>query len=73
MPYLKQKKQDPMTRLIRSYGYNGNNLVPILGKSQPTCQKKLDYPETLTLEDLRNLGKRAHIPADEIRAAISFA
>lgn len=59
-----------MTRLLRGYGLSGSKLADILGVSRPTGLKKLVSPEYLTLGDLFTINRKAHIPMDELRAAI---
>ena len=72
MPRLKERPIPfvKMQRLIRSYGYNGSNLEPILQYSAKTNRKKIEDPRELTLGDLERLCKNGHIPIDEIREAI---
>ena len=72
MPYTKfcQTKEPPMTRLLRSYKFNGTSLGRLLGVSHGTGQKKLTDPDNLTIGDLRRISKAGHIPMDELRGAI---
>ena len=73
MPYLK-KRQEPfqkMTRILRGYGFNGENLVPVLGYSPKTNRERIRNPEQLTLGDVKNLNQKGHIPMEELRDAIS--
>ncbi|MBQ7534110.1 MAG: hypothetical protein IJT43_00645 [Stomatobaculum sp.] len=72
MPRLKERPIPflKMQRLIRSYGYNGSNLEPVLGYSPKTIRKKIEDPRQLTLGDLEKICKSGHIPMEEIREAI---
>ena len=72
MPRLKERPPPfvRVTRLIKSYGFNGCNLEPILGYSAKTNRKKIEDPRELTLGDLEKICKNEHIPIDEIREAI---
>ena len=72
MPYV-PKKQPPfsrMARLLRGYGFNGNNLCDILSVSPPTARAKIEDPTRLTLGDLDKLRRSGHIPWDEIKEAL---
>lgn len=72
MPYI---KQDPpwarMGRLLRGYGLNAARLAAVLGCSTPTALTRIREPERLTLGDIVKINERAHIPMEELRAAIS--
>lgn len=72
MPYLKQKPIpfQKMQKLLKGYGFNGENLVPVLGYSPKTNRSRIQDPRLLTLGDLENLSRKGHIPIDEIREAI---
>ena len=60
----------PMTRLLRGYHLNGENLSGILRCTPPTARKKIDNPGRLTLDDLSLIHRVVGIPLDEIRGAI---
>lgn len=71
MPYVKSKGPDPMTKLLRAYGYStGESLARVLGYSVPTAIKRLNNPELLTLGDLGKICHFGHIPIEELRDAI---
>ncbi len=72
MPYLKERPIpfQKMKLLLTGYGFNGENLVPVLGYSPKTNRSKLRDPRLLTLGDLEKLCKSGHIPIDEIRNSI---
>ncbi len=72
MPRLKERPIPfaKVQRLIRSYGYNGSNLEPVLGYSAKTNRKKIEDPRELTLGDLEKICRNGNIPIDEIREAI---
>ena len=72
MPYLK-KRPIPfrkMQMLLKAYGFNGENLVPVLGYSPKTNRSRIQDPRLLTLGDLEKICKSGHIPMEEIREAI---
>lgn len=73
MPYLKPRKKrfEEMTRLLKGYGFNGENLADVILCSPPTARKRIENPELLTLQDLENINRRGHIPLEKIREAIS--
>lgn len=70
MPYLRVNTH-PLTKLIKSYGFNGENLSEILRCSPTTARTKINEPQRLTVEDLESLARYGHIPVDEIRGAIT--
>lgn len=74
MPYLKQRPAPfaEMRRLLLGYELDGTALGPIIGRTSKTARARLKNPGDLTLSELADICKRAHIPADEIRAAIKF-
>ena len=51
MPRLKERPIpfQKGQRLIKSYGFNGSNLEPILGYSAKTNREKINDPRRLTL------------------------
>ncbi len=72
MPRLKERPIPfrKMKLLLKGYGFNGENLVPVLGYSPKTNRGRIEDPRLLTLGDLENLCKKGHIPIDEIREAM---
>lgn len=71
MPRIKQPEPwGKMTRLLRGYGLSGPELAKILGCSAPTARKRLENPGTLSLEEIYAISCRAHVPMEELRAAI---
>ena len=72
MPYIK-KKEPPfakMGRLITGYGLNAPRLAELLDVSRQTAKRRLENPETLTLQDLDRINRLGHVPIEEIRDAI---
>ena len=70
MPYLKHKR-DPIQTLLKSYDItDGAKLSRILGVTPKTGRARFNYPDTLTVDDLKTISKYGHIPIEEIRAAI---
>ena len=73
MPYLKPKAEPwkKLVRLLRGYGITGATLAGILEVSQPTAYRRLREPGSFTLDELYAISVRGHIPATELREAIS--
>ena len=72
MPYLKRQR-DPIRALLQSYDIiDGTKLARVLGVSPKTGRARFDYPQTLTIADLRKISSFGHIPIEEIRAAITM-
>lgn len=70
MPRLRDAPVHPMTRLLKSYDLNGENLSAVLMVTPPTARRKIAEPGRLTVDDLQTIHKRVGIPMDEIRGAI---
>ena len=64
LPFMK------LTRLIKSYGYNSNNLSMFLPHSRPTMQYRLTHPSELTLSDIQIIIHDGQISWDEVSEAI---
>ena len=60
----------PMTRLLRGYSINGNNLAATIKSSPATARKKIEKPEYLTVGDLIAIHRKFGIPMDDLRGAI---
>ena len=73
MPYIKPKYEPwkKLVRLLRGYGITGTTLAGILEVSQPTAYRRLREPGSFTLDELYAISVRGHIPATELREAIS--
>ena len=69
MPRLRDTTH-PLTRLLKSYDLNGENLSPILNCTPPTARNKIRNPGRLTVNDLTAIHRKVGIPIDEIRGAI---
>ena len=70
MPYIKSPR-DPIRALLKSYDItDGTKLSRILGLSPKTGRSRFNDTSTLTVGDLHAISRFAHIPIDEIRAAI---
>lgn len=70
MPKLKDRT-DAMRRLLNAYELNnGTRLAPVIGCSRATAYKRVKDPGELTLDELRRLSTRGHIPIEEVRAAL---
>ena len=69
MPYLK-KEVDPLRRVLRGYDLDGAGLARVLGKAPGTGRARMEDPGSITVAELRTISRRAHIPIDELRAAI---
>lgn len=69
MPRLRDSTE-PMTRLLRGYGINGNNFADVAHISPATARKKIADPSLLTIGDLDAIHRRFGIPVEEIRGNI---
>ena len=69
MPRLRNEVH-PMTRLLKSYDLNGNNLSACIGSSPATARRKIIEPERLTVGDLMAINRKWAIPLDDLRRAI---
>ena len=70
MPYLKHTR-DPVRALLKSYDIvDGTKLARILGVTPKTGRARFNYPNTLTIADLKKINKFGHVPIEEIRAVI---
>ena len=70
MPRLRDAPVHPMTRLLKSYDLNGNNLASAIKSSPATARRKIAEPERLTLGDLRAIHYKFGIPVDELRERV---
>ena len=71
MPYI--KKQAPFAalgRIIKGYDGTATVLAEKLGCCYNTASSRLADPGELTLNELRKISQRLHIPVEEIRQAI---
>lgn len=73
MPYIPPKKAnfEKLSRLLRGYA-TAPTLADKVGCSAPTMRRKLENPELFTLDDLKKLNQRMHIPKEEIMEALTF-
>jgi len=74
MPYLKKKDEPfaPLRRLLIGYGLNASHLGPVIGKNENTARERLKHLDKLTLGELRSIVLSGHVPAEEVRNAITF-
>lgn len=74
MPYIRPKQPAfaKLGRLMKGYELSGRKIAEMLGCAPATGCKKLENPGLFTLADLQKINRAAHIPADEIREAITF-
>ena len=71
MPYVKSyTKIDKLRRLLKGYEFTAPRLASIIDCSVPTARRRINDPESFTVEELRKISRRGHIPLDEIRAAL---
>lgn len=71
MPYVKSYTEtDKLRRLLKGYEFTAPRLAATLGCSTATAQRRLSDPASFTVEELRRINKRGHIPLDEIREAL---
>ena len=69
MPRIKDNT-DPLTRLLKGYGVNGNNLSVAINSSPATARKKIYEPQRLTLGDLKAIQFKFGIPVNELRERV---
>lgn len=70
MPYIKPKT-DALRRVLNTYELNnGPALASVLGVSRSTALNRIKHPEDLTVDELRRISLRGHVPVDELRAAL---
>lgn len=53
-------------------GKTRDELGEIIGKGAQTTGWRLKNPDTLTVGELRALGKKLHIPIEDLRNAITY-
>lgn len=72
MPYIKQRERsfDKMRKLLLAEELNATRLAEVLGCSRNTAKSRIDNPERITLGELAEISRKAHVPVDSIRAAI---
>ena len=72
MPYIKPTAIPfiKMRRLLLGYELNATKLSKALGVSYNTARARLDNPGSFTVAELDAICKKAHVPMDEIRAAM---
>ena len=72
MPYIKKKTEfEKVSRLIRGYA-TAPKVAEMIGCSAPTARKKMNDPQKFTLEELRKICLRAHIPVEDMREALTI-
>jgi len=49
-----------------------NDVAQMMGVSPPTALSRLRHPGNLTVDELTRLGKRAGIPIEDLRGAITY-
>ena len=71
MPYVKgYTEPDKLRRLLKGYEFTAPRLASTLGCSTATAQRRLSDPASLTVEELRRINKRGHVPLEEIKEAL---
>lgn len=71
MPKLRSPTVHPMTRLLKSYDLNGNNLSGAIHCSPATARKKISNPQFLTMGDMIAIHYKFGVPLDDLRGCIS--
>lgn len=70
------KKADPLEVLLRGHltagGSTFREASEKLGMNHVTLSRRLMDVQTLTLSELLTIGRRYHIPIDDLRAAIRY-
>lgn len=71
MPYIKKKAPfSELGRLIKGYDGTATVLADKLDCCYNTAASRLRDPGDLTLNDLKKISQRLHIPIEEMRQAI---
>ena len=79
MPKIKEREEDLKNKRLLSIVTqkmilcgikNKGDLTKIIGGSMPTAYKRINYPETLTLKEIRKMDKKFHFTAEELREMI---
>ena len=70
MPKLRSPTVHPMTRLLKSYDLNGNNLSEAIRCSPATARRKIVEPQRLTMGDMLAVNRKFGVPLDDLRRAI---
>lgn len=71
MPYLKEYQFcQGVTELIRGKNINSVSLAGILGCSPNTAMKLLRHPEKFSLEQIRIISNKIHIPIERLKEEI---
>lgn len=72
MPYIKKLLAPfvALVRLIKAYDGTPTRLADILGCCYNTASSRLKNPGDLTLNELKKISQRLHIPIEEMRQAI---
>lgn len=53
-------------------GLNKGDLADAMNCARSTMYRKLDSPETFTLGEVLNFGRKLNIPIDELRQSIQY-
>lgn len=69
MPYIK-KEPDKLRRVFLAYELDGVKLARILGYHPNTGRDRMKNPDALTVAEIRQISRKAHIPIEELRGAI---
>lgn len=78
MPYtrLDKKKNEELAVLINGYIYKFDGNLKIAtektGISRNTLSRRLSKPGDFTIDELLNIGRKYHIPIEDLRAAIRY-
>lgn len=60
------KRFSGITRLLKGYSVTVTDLAEIIGCSRSTACRRINEPETLTLEEVDLIIKSGRVPEDEL-------
>lgn len=73
---LDKKKNEALSVLVNGYIYMNNGTAKEaaerLQRDYRTLCRRLENPGNFTIDELLDLGRKLHIPIDELRAAIRY-
>ena len=70
MPRPRDALVHPLTRLLKSYDINGNNLSMAIHSSPATARKKIIEPSYLTVGDMMAIHRKFGVPIDDLRRCV---
>lgn len=72
MPYIPQKREPALTRLIYAEHLTMQQIADAIGTSRQTASRKVKNPDLFTWGEIKKLCHKLHIPAEEIKETLTF-